>query len=129
MNNKELFGWLSIQASLMNEDNWNLQEFIRKNKLNIAWDNKPQVVFQILSECVENVELRKALQKTFGQFDGAQICLNCGKIMFEGYSWEGNTYCSLSCLVIAKEISLPQIEERLKDADTPDGKCCYTEWD
>ena len=129
MNNKELLGWLSIQASLMNEDNWNLQEFIRENKLNISWTDKPQVVFQILSECVENVELRKTLQKTFGQFDGAQICLKCGKIMFEGYSWEGDTYCSLNCLVIAKEISLPQIEERLKDADTPDGEYCYTEWD
>ena len=129
MNNKEILGWLAIQAALMNEDNWNLQKFIRDNKLSIAWNNKPQVVFQILSECVVNIELRKALQKTFGQFDGAQICLNCGKVMFEGYSWEGDAYCSLNCLVLGKKIFLSEIERRLKDTNTDDGKYCYTEWD
>lgn len=131
INNDEIKGWLSIFASMMREDNQHIQNFIDDNKEklnNIQWFDKARVIFLILSKCVDDISLRKCLQSNFGQFDGAQICMNCGKIMWEGYSWAGDTYCSIDCILNNENTSLSEIEDCLKDADSPDGEYYYTDW-
>ncbi len=133
MNNKELQGWLSIFSELMNRDNQEIQDFIdeHKDKLNHVtsmWPNKAEVIYHILMVCIESMELRKSLQKWFGQFEGAQVCLHCGKLMWEGYSWGGDTYCSIECIYNAENISLSDIDRELHNPDEIDSECYYTEW-
>lgn len=131
MNSAEIKGWLSIHSSLMNEDNRNIQDFIdeHKEKLgHIKWFDKPQVVFQILAECVGDANLRKALQTWFGQFDGAQICECCGKVMWSGYSWAGHAYCSIDCILDAESTTLTEIDRELHNDDEIGSECYYTEW-
>ena len=131
MNNEEIKGWLSIHSSLMNEDNRNIQDFLdeHKEKLGcIKWYNKPQVVFQILSECVDDINLRKSLQAWFGQFDGAQICECCGKVMRCGYSWGDHAYCSIECVLEAENTTLTEMDRHLHNIDEIDRECSYTEW-
>ncbi len=87
MNSEEIKGWLSIHSSLMNKDNRVIQDFMdeHKEKLgHVKWYNKAYVVFQLLSECVGDMSLRRSLQEWFGQFDGTQICECCGKVMRSG---------------------------------------------
>ena len=131
MNSAEIKGWLSIHSSLMNEDNRNIQDFIdeHKEKLgHIKWFDKPQVVFQILAECVGDANLRKALQTWFGQFDGAQICECCGKVMWSGYSWAGHAYYSIDCILDAESTTLTEIDRELHNDDEIGSECYYTEW-
>ena len=131
MDNKTLKGWLSICSDLMDADNQNIQDFIdfHKDKLGqIKWMTKAQVVYKILETCVNDIELRKILPDWFGQFSRAQICLNCGKVMWEGYSWVGDTYCCIDCIQENEKLTLSEIEDFLKDADTPDGEYYYTDW-
>ena len=130
-NSEEIKGWLSLYSSLMNEDNRNIQDFMdeHKDKLGyIKWRNKPQVVFQILSECVDDLNLRKSLQIWFGQLDGAQVCECCGKVMWSGYSWVGNAYCSIECILEAENITLSEIDRELHNVDEIDSECYFTEW-
>ncbi len=131
MDNKTLEGWLSIYSDLMDANNRYIQDFIDFHKDNLGqkqWMTKAQVVYMILATCVNDIELRKSLQDWFGQFSGAQICLNCGKVMWEGYSWMGDTYCCIDCIQENENITLSDIEDFLKDADTPDGEYYYTDW-
>ena len=130
-NSEEIKGWLSLHSSLMNEDNRNIQDFMdeHKDKLGyIKWRNKPQVVFQILSECVDDLNLRKSLQIWFGQLDGAQVCECCGKVMWSGYSWVGNAYCSIECILEAENNTLSEIDRELHNVDEIDSECYFTEW-
>lgn len=133
MNNKELQGWLSIFSDLMNRDNQEIQDFIMENKDKLnhtenLWPNKAEVIYFILVGCIESIELRKSLQEWFGQFEGAQICQNCGKVMWEGYSWGGDTYCSIECIREKEDISLTDIDRELHNPDEINNECYYTEW-
>ena len=131
MNSEEIKGWLSIHSSLMNEDNRVIQDFMdeHKEKLGeVKWYNKAHVVFRLLSKCVGDMSLRKSLQEWFGQFDGAQICESCGKVMWSGYSWGGRTYCSIDCVLEAENTTLTEMDRELHNADEVDSECYYTEW-
>ena len=131
MDNKTIEGWLSIYSDLMDANNRYIQDFIDFHKDNLGQKQgmtKAQVVYMILATCVNDIELRKSLQDWFGQFSGAQICLNCGKVMWKGYSWMGDTYCCIDCIQENENITLSDIEDFLKDADTPDGEYYYTDW-
>ena len=82
----------------------------------------------IIKECMKSKELRINLQMNFGQFDGAQICENCGRVMWTGYSWAGITYCDDPCVLEGESIDKETFDHCLKDAEDPDGCCYYTEW-
>ena len=83
---------------------------------------------RIMRQCIISKEIRIDLQKTFGQFDGAQVCENCGNLMWSGYSWDGTTYCDEDCVMEGERIDRKDMNEYLEDACDPDGCCYYTEW-
>lgn len=89
---------------------------------------KISLVDTIVRQCIISKEMRIDLQHCFGQFDGAQICENCGNIMWDGYSWDGTTYCCEECVMEGDGIDRKTMNEYLKDAEDPDGRCYYTEW-
>lgn len=89
---------------------------------------KVNLIETIIMECVESKEVRIGLQKSFGQFDGAQICENCGRIMYDGYSWSGATYCDEECVLAGENIDRECFNKCLENADDPDGCCYYTDW-
>ncbi len=142
MNNREIKGLLSIQASLLRQDNIlndmaEFVEFMHSNHALMDIDVEEikkrrfaaiNLVEEVMQECVDDEDLRISLQKWFGQFDEAQICEGCGKVMWNGYSWDGATYCSIDCTLNAEAIDLQEACNRLKDADDPDNSCYYTEW-
>ena len=82
----------------------------------------------IIKECMRSKDIRIDLQKHFGQFDGAQICENCGRVMWTGYSWAGTTYCDDPCVLEGEGIDKETFDHCLEDAEDPDGCCYYTEW-
>ena len=142
----EIRGWLSIMASMVRncsiEDLWSFIGqykgscglFIHaEDKKNLAKQLKPEnqrllMIEYILSECQNSPLLAIDLQKHFGQFDGAQICENCGEIMWSGYSVQGSTYCSLDCALNGTNWELKQLAEELEHANEIDGDCYYTEF-
>lgn len=131
MDNKEVIGWIHIQKALMNESEENIQEFINihKDKLSsVYWHDKAQVVAGILALCVDDIELRKSLQIWFGQFENAQICECCGKVMWTGYSWVGHTYCSIECILEAQNTTLTEIDCELHNDDEINSECFYVDW-
>lgn len=83
---------------------------------------------RILRQCMWSKEIRIDLQRHFGQFDGAQICENCGKIMWNGYSWDGTTYCDEDCVMRGEGIDKKQFKKDIKNAEDPDWPCYWTEW-
>ncbi len=149
-------GFLSIQSSMINDDSITapmLLKFIKKWKKhglfqNIRYDQelkdlrhfskyygtmfKKKVIYieKILNECqyYKNANLRIDLQNVFGQFDGAQFCQHCGDIMWEGYSWDGTTYCDLPCVLKGECIDENEANEILEDACDPDSECYWTSW-
>ena len=101
-----------------------------KEKKDAQWllSIKVYLVESIVRQCIISKEMRIDLQRSFGQFDGAQICENCGNIMWDGYSWDGTTYCDENCVMEGEGIDRKDMNEYLKDACDPDGRCYYTEW-
>lgn len=89
---------------------------------------KTILVERIMRQCLISKEIRIDLQQTFGQFDGAQVCENCGNLMWDGYSWFGTTFCCEECVMEGDHIDRKTMNEYLKDAEDPDGSCYYTEW-
>ena len=95
------------------------------------FDEQTQKLFMvryILYECQKSNQLSIRLQDWFGQFDGAQICENCGEIMWSGYSIHGSTYCNLDCALNGTNWELKQLAEELEHAEEIDCNCYYTEW-
>ena len=149
-------GFLSIQSSLI-QDKWlrttQLLKFIKKWKqkgyfdpvctdfymrdIRQALEKKDKerllnikicLIETILRQCIISEEMRIDLQHSFGQFDGAQICEYCGNIMWDGYSWNGTTYCDDSCVIEGECIDRKQFNKELEDAEDPDCPCYWTSW-
>ena len=150
-------GFLSIQASLVRRDNLQIKdflEFVEKWKKNGLFKEintesyhdfiklletrhdkamhmalmRTNLIETIMCESISSNELRIDIQHEFGQFDCAQFCENCGKVMWKGYSWDGNTYCSLPCVVKGEDIDETTANVFLEDAEEPDSVYYYTEW-
>lgn len=85
-------------------------------------------VERILRQCIISKKVRIDLQVNFGQFDGAQICEHCGNIMWNGYSWDGTTYCDDACVMAGEGIDKKKFDKDLEDAEDPDWPCYWTEW-
>ncbi len=138
-------GLLSIMASLIREKgitSENLLDFIKEWKKEGFFEafipeflrdmdsvhTKTNLAETIVKECMRSKEMRIDLQRNFGQFDGAQICQHCGRIMWKGYSWHGDTYCSEECVLDGEDIDKEEFDKCTEDADEVDGECYYTDW-
>ena len=89
---------------------------------------KTNLTETIIAECMKSKDMRIDLQRHFGQFDGAQICCNCGKVVWGCYSWDGTTYCDLPCVLNGECISEKYAKALLKDAEDPDCPYYWTEF-
>ena len=139
----DIQGWLSIMAHLIRHSSQSdLDEFIKfqqseneclkdieeKLKYHNGRERILYTVQLILNECITNKDLAISLQSWFGQFDEAQICQNCGDIMWDGYSIHGDTYCNLDCCLSGADIELKDLAEELSHATEDNGDCYYTTW-
>lgn len=89
---------------------------------------KTNLTETIIAECMKSKDMRIDLQRHFGQFDGAQICCNCGEVVWGCYSWDGTTYCDLPCVLNGECISEKYAKILLKDAEDPDCPYYWTEF-
>lgn len=110
--------YLSLKEKLEQRDEATQQIELLRTKL----------IELIMRESIYSKELRIDLQREFGQFDSAQICEHCGKVIREGYSWDGKVYCDLSCVMNNENIDAETANEYLSDAEEPDSNYYYTEW-
>lgn len=149
-------GYLSIYQSMMSDKYLHLTHLLKfikkwkkqgyfdpfyyesglKNLRKILEDNdkdwyvriKSYYIETILRQCIISKEIRIDLQRRFGQFDGVQICEHCGKLMWEGYSWDGTTYCDDACVMAGENIDRKQFNKDLENAEDPDWPCYWTQW-
>lgn len=89
---------------------------------------KTNLAETIIAECIRSKDMRIDLQRHFGQFDGAQICCNCGKVVWGCYSWDGSIYCDLPCVLDGECISEKYANTLLEDAEDPDCPYYWTEF-
>lgn len=140
-------GMLSIFASIVRDEHiksqW-LLDFINKWKQKGSFPSfvedricdleslrtKTNLAEIIIAECILHKDMRIDLQHQFGQFDGAQVCCCCGKVIWECYSWGGTTYCGddLQCVLKGENISQEEAEQSLSDAEDPDCPYYWTQF-